>query len=71
MNAILSDAFDVEKINEGIASGFEKMISEAEEEIERKVEETADFILKQGEDLKIVLVSGRSASGKTTFTKNS
>lgn len=69
MNAILSDAFDVEKINEGIASGFEKMISEAEEEIERKVEETADFILKQGEDLKIVLVSGRSASGKTTFTK--
>lgn len=69
MNAILSDAFDVEKINEGIASGFEKMISEAEEEIERKVEETADFILKQGEDLKIVLVSGRSASGKTIFTK--
>ena len=69
MNAILSDAFDIEKINEGIASGFSEMILKTEAEIERKVEETAKTIFEKGEKLKIVLVSGRSASGKTTFTK--
>lgn len=69
MNAILSDDFGIEKINEGIASGFLEMISKTEEEIERKVEETAKMIFAKGEKLKIVLVSGRSASGKTTFTK--
>ena len=69
MNAILSDAFDIEKINEGIVSGFSEMILKTEAEIERKVEETAKTIFEKGEKLKIVLVSGRSASGKTTFTK--
>ncbi len=69
MNAILSDAFDIERINEGIASDFSGMIFKTEAEIERKVEETAEKILEKGENLKIVLVSGRSASGKTTFTK--
>ncbi|MBR5872646.1 MAG: hypothetical protein IKZ06_03280, partial [Oscillospiraceae bacterium] len=69
MNAILSDAFDIEKLNEGIASGFSEIISKTEAEIERKVEETAKAIFEKGEKLKIVLVSGRSASGKTTFTK--
>ena len=69
MNAILSDAFDIENINEGIASDFSGMILKTEAEIERKVEETAKAIFEKGEKLKIVLVSGRSASGKTTFTK--
>ena len=69
MNAILSDAFEVENINKGIASGFSEMILKTEAEIERKVEETAKAIFEKGEKLKIVLVSGRSASGKTTFTK--
>ena len=69
MNAILSDAFDIENINEDIASDFSGMILKTEAEIERKVEETAKAIFEKGEKLKIVLVSGRSASGKTTFTK--
>ena len=69
MNAILSDAFDIENVNKSIASGFSEMISKTEAEIERKVEETAKAIFEKGERLKIVLVSGRSASGKTTFTK--
>ena len=69
MNAILSDAFEVENINKGVASGFSEMILKTEAEIERKVEETAKTIFEKGEKLKIVLVSGRSASGKTTFTK--
>ena len=69
MNAILSNAFDIENVNKSIASGFSEMISKTEAEIERKVEETAKAIFEKGEKLKIVLVSGRSASGKTTFTK--
>ena len=69
MNAILPDAFDIECLNEGITSGFLEIISKTEAEIERKVEETAKAIFEKGEKLKIVLVSGRSASGKTTFTK--
>ena len=69
MNAILSDAFDIEEINEGIAFGSSEIISKTEAEIERKVEKTAKTIFEKGEKLKIVLVSGRSASGKTTFTK--
>ena len=69
MNAILSDAFDIGTINKGISYGLSEMISETEAEIEKKVEETAQKILEKGEKLKIVLVSGRSASGKTTFTR--
>ena len=69
MNAILSDAFDIGAINKGISYGLSEMISETEAEIEKKVEETAQKILEKGEKLKIVLVSGRSASGKTTFTR--
>ena len=69
MNAILSDAFETETINKGISSAFSEMIEKTEAEIERKVEETAETIFEKGGKLKIVLVSGRSASGKTTFTK--
>jgi uridine kinase len=69
MNAILSDAFETEAINKGISSAFSEMIAKTEAEIERKVEETAETIFEKGGKLKIVLVSGRSASGKTTFTK--
>ena len=69
MNAILSDAFETEAINKGISSAFSEMIAKTEAEIERKVEETAEAIFEKGDKLKIVLVSGRSASGKTTFTK--
>ncbi len=69
MNAILCDVFDVESINKDIVSGFSDLVLKTEEEIERKVEETARTIFEKGEKLKIVLVSGRSASGKTTFAK--
>lgn len=69
MNAILSDSFDIEKINKNIAFDFSGMISKTEAEMEGKVLKTAKAIFEKGEKLKIVLVSGRSASGKTTFTK--
>lgn len=69
MNAILSGAFEIEAVNEGISSAFSETVAKTEAEIERKVEETAKAIFEKGEKLKIVLVSGRSASGKTTFTR--
>ena len=69
MNAILSDAFDIESINKGISADVFEMISDSEARIEREVEKAAEAILEKGEKLKIVLISGRSASGKTTFTK--
>lgn len=69
MKDIPSGAFDIEKINEEIAADVMKFISFSEAEIEEKVEGTAEKILEKGNELKIVLVSGRSASGKTTFVK--
>ena len=47
MNAILSDVFDIENINEDIASDFSGMILKTEAEIERKVEETAKTIFEK------------------------
>lgn len=69
MKDIPSGAVDIEKINEEIAADVMKIISFSEAEIEEKVEKTAEKILEKGDELKIVLVSGRSASGKTTFVK--
>lgn len=69
MNAIPSGAFDILKINEEITADFMKVVSSSEAEIDEKIEKTADKILEKGTELKIVLVSGRSASGKTTFVK--
>ena len=59
MNAILSDAFEVENINKGIASGFSEMILKTEAEIERKVEETAKEIFEKGEKLSLTLCDMR------------
>ncbi len=61
--------FDIEKINQGILNNKEALISSGEEKIESEVDRTATEIFSAGSKVKIVLVSGRSASGKTTFTK--
>lgn len=45
------------------------VIAKSENSVETEVERTAEAILSAGEKLKIVLLCGRSASGKTTFTK--
>ena len=62
-------AFDISAVNEAVKEDKKKLLSEGEAGINKEVERTADFIISRGEELKIVLVSGRSASGKTTFTK--
>lgn len=68
MKDILSEAyFDIGKLN-GILSAEEKTaLFSAEERIETEVENTAKAIFDS--EAKIVLLCGRSASGKTTFAK--
>ena len=69
MNVFPFESTDIRMLNERLCAGLDKVISEDEARIEREVEKTAEEIFRHGEKLKIVLVSGRSASGKTTFTK--
>lgn len=62
-------AFDVSKINAELLENPKGIIQRSENSIEREVERTAEEIISAGEKLKIVLICGRSASGKTTFAK--
>ena len=62
-------AFDIGSINAKCKENIAAAVSECENRIEREVLRTAEEIFAAGEKLKIVLVCGRSASGKTTFTK--
>lgn len=62
-------AFDVSKINAEFEENPDKIIERSENAIEREVGRTAEEIISAGEKLKIVLICGRSASGKTTFAK--
>ena len=61
--------FDIKELNEAALLDKNAALSAGEEAIERRVEDTAKAILAEGEEVKIVLLSGRSASGKTTFAK--
>ena len=62
-------AFDIGSINAKCKENIAAAVSECENRIEREVLRTAEEIFAAGEKLKIVLVCGRSASGKTTVTK--
>lgn len=62
-------AFDIDRINADFAEKPQRCVEESESKIEEEAKRTAKKILEAGEKLKIVLVCGRSASGKTTFTK--
>ena len=69
MNVFPFESADIIRLNERLCAEAEILISEDEAKLEQEVERTANEIFSRGEKLKIVLVSGRSASGKTTFTK--
>ena len=69
MKDIPFDLRDVFCLNKAVFEDFENLVAKGEKEIEDEVIKTAEKIFEKGKDLKIVLVSGRSASGKTTFTK--
>ncbi len=59
--------WNVEELNELLKSDPETVVAAAEDELEKSVEQTADVIRKSGKGRQIVLLSGPSASGKTTF----
>ena len=70
MQGILSEkTFDILSINKKALADCKSLVKSGESAIEKEVELTAKRIFEEGEKLKIVLLSGRSASGKTTFTK--
>jgi uridine kinase len=59
----------VELLNERIASGeFAQIVHESEELYEDDVELAARIIIERLEDLKMVMISGPSSSGKTSTT---
>lgn len=68
MQGILSEkTFEIEHVNLLLSTDEKKALFAAEEKIEKEVEKTAETISASG--AKIVLLCGRSASGKTTFAK--
>ena len=69
MNVFPFETADINRLNKRLSENPAEVIAEDEAGLEQEVERTAEEILYRGEKLKIVLVSGRSASGKTTFTK--
>ncbi len=69
MNATLCKTFDIEVLNKRLTLNTQEVVSKADEGIDSEIERAAKAVLEKGERLKIVLISGRSASGKTTFTQ--
>lgn len=69
MNATLCKAFDIEALNRKLETNTKEVVLKAEERMDIEVERAANAVLEKGEKLKMVLISGRSASGKTTFAK--
>lgn len=60
----------VSDVNAGIASGRERrLINIAEALHEKEISEIADRIVEQRRALRVLLISGPSSSGKTTFTQ--
>lgn len=60
----------VGSLNEMIASGkINDLIHVSEALHERKIDYIADLIKKQSDDIRIILISGPSSSGKTTFAQ--
>lgn len=59
--------WNVEELNELLKSDPKTVVMAAEDELEKSVEQTANTIRKAGKGRQIVLLSGPSASGKTTF----
>lgn len=63
----LTRTIEVEKLNELLRENPEKVIRKAEAEFEEGFSKAVDRLLSADKGRKIVLLSGPSASGKTTF----
>jgi len=61
---------DVGRLNQVVAAGgVSEIIKVAESLHEKKIARIADTVSDQQEDVRLVLIAGPSASGKTTFSK--
>lgn len=66
----LIDVPTVAKMNEKIINGgIKELMLMSEAMIEKKLAELATYIVKDKKHLKMILISGPSSSGKTTFSK--
>lgn len=65
----LSRTIEVETLNELLREEPERVIGEAETEFEKGLSEAVNRLFLAGEGRKVVLLSGPSASGKTTFAE--
>lgn len=59
----------LEKINEVAKSDPEYLINSVEDRFNLSLERVVDYILNEKKESKLILVSGPSSSGKTTFAK--
>ena len=67
--AVSHELHTIEALNQRILRGeFPQIVHESEEAYERDVNVATDIVAEQRNDLKIVLISGPSSSGKTTTT---
>lgn len=66
-DTLFNRTWNVEELNELLKTDPKTVVTAAEDELEKSVEQTADAIRKAGKGRQIVLLSGPSASGKTTF----
>lgn len=70
MNSIHSkNEYDIERLNDAIKDNVELMIRKIESRHISDIDYAAQKIIDSGLGLKIILVSGPSAAGKTTFCK--
>jgi uridine kinase len=67
--AISQDVHTVAAMNERIRRGeFAEIVRVSEEAYEKEVDEAADFIMNHADEIRMVIISGPSSSGKTTTT---
>ena len=68
-NQELKERWTLEKINETAISEPEYLINSVENRFNSSIEKLIDYILNDKKECKLMLVSGPSSSGKTTFAK--
>jgi uridine kinase len=68
--AISENVHTIEALNERIQRGeFAQVVKVSEEAYEREVDRAADLIVSRAKEIRMVIISGPSSSGKTTTTK--
>ncbi len=67
--SVTKNLFTIEQLNERIRLGeFSQIVHESESAYEEDIKTAAEMIAERSKDLKMVLITGPSSSGKTTTT---